>query len=214
MDQILSTSDLSPTQQQFLYSMCARTYLDAGEELWFNSVKSLFHYPCLIRIISDPEVPEGYSSELDEGLTKGFIMYQYRTFVNKISLICHDGTRNGKDAVMGYIVGLLELPGWILEASGAVSWILRKLGAPIIPEDEVEALLDISPERERIEFNKNFDRADKNSHQYRHMYYKNGGVGFANSETLFGLQGCKFVQRGCDRKCRVFGQRYLFGDRR
>jgi len=46
-----------------------------------------------------------------------------------------------------------------------------------------------------------FDRSSKTSYAYFHIYH---GGKFKNKETLFGVAGCKFVdkdQSNCGRKC-------------
>lgn len=176
---------------QLLYDMYVTTYSGAGQQLWFSSPEDLLRYPCIFVV-----------SQLDDKIL-AYIMFQRRRFANKISLGCHDGSREGKDEAIKIRVYLLRQRGWILEGAGATSWILRKSGVPIITnENTIERLLDIDPTRERIIINPNYDINDKTSSYYTHEFMNDGIVAFSNNETLFGIGGCRFDDdQSCTRKC-------------
>ena len=134
---------------------------------------------------------------------KAYILYQYRSTVNKISLVCHDGTQEGKDMLIHLLTNMLRKPGYVIEASNAMSWVLRKHNIPYFTDiDMIKHILDIgSSQSENIIINHNFDPSDKRKQYYIHQYIDNGIVTFANSDTLFGSSPCVFIGYLCDRKC-------------
>lgn len=190
---IINTSRVNPHDLQRMYDMYVDSYGKAGEKLWFKSPEDLQRYPC------------SYVVRYEGDKLLCYIMYQLRKHANKISLIVHDGTREGKDQVMDLVASLLAKRGWILEASGAVSWVLRKKNVPYIETQEmIEKLLDIkNSDSERVIMNSNFTYGNKDTNKYVHSYYKDGVVMFENNETLFGIGGCRFNEDVCGRMCIV-----------
>ena len=169
---------IAEPQRRLMFEMYARTYSEAGEELWFESTEMLFaKYPSFIVLEKD-------------GVMVCFLLYQYRANVRKISLLCHDGTRPAKKALMGMVSEVLREPGWILEGSGAVSWVLRsRHGAPVVRDEGlVRRVLDLIRDTpaEALRFNRAFDYGAKASHQYSHVFVDADGSTFTNDETLFG----------------------------
>jgi hypothetical protein len=175
-----------------MYDMYVESYGKAGEKLWFKSANDLARYPCSYIIEQD-----------SDNNILCYIMYQLREHANKISLIVHNSTTEGKERVINLVSSLLSKRGWILEASGAVSWVLRKKGVSIIStKPQIEKMLGIKDaDSEMIELNSNFDYNNKSVNAYQHKYYKDGIVMFENSETLFGTGGCRFNQDSCGRAC-------------
>ena len=171
-----------------MYAMYAKTYTDAGQELWFKNADELFRrYPCFLTINNNQE--------------KAYIMYQFKSNFNKISLVCHDSTPEGKNLVVDLLVKLLSSPGYILEAASAVSWVLRKRGVHIISDKEdIEKALDISPNNKSdvIVMNPNFSMNDKNQQAYKRIFTDNSGKQFTSDDTLFGLAPCKFNTQSCN----------------
>jgi len=177
--------------RQMMFEMYKNTYSAAGQKLWFTSPSNMFQYPC--NVITT-------TNENDDIIA--FLMYQRRRYVNKISLGVHNGTSNGKEEAINLRIQTLKNRGWILEASGASSWIMRKKQVPIITSKSlIEKLLEIDHCKERIIMNPDFNREDKKSYQYKHQFIKDGKVEFENEETMFGVGGCIFDDDTCERKC-------------
>ena len=199
------TKKLSAAARTKMYAMYAKTYTDAGQELWFKNAEELFgRYPCFLTINNSQE--------------KAYVMYQFKSKFNKISLVCHDSSPEGKALVVDLLVKLLSSPGYILEAASAVSWVLRKKGVHVISEkQDIEKALDITPENHNdvIVMNPNFSMTDKNQQSYKRIFTDNSGKQFTSEDTLFGLAPCKFntnscvgnmcAAKKCTRKCVALG---------
>jgi hypothetical protein len=194
---LTSTDKIDDDTLQNMFEMYKKTYGGAGQTLWFKSKESLKNYPCNVFILKDDKI-------------RGFIMYQLRDYMNKISLLVHDNTSEMKEMVMVKVVELLKMHGWMLEAAGAPSWILRsKYGLkPIMDKDIIEKALGIAivagDQKQYIEMNPDY-KHDKNSHVYKHHYvtYKDGVEvnHIVNDESLFGNICYKFTKNSCDREC-------------
>jgi hypothetical protein len=111
-------------------------------------------------------------------------MFQIRPRCNKLSLLCHNGTREGKDLAVKIWVQLLKIPGFVAEASGAVSWILRRYySVPIITfRFEIIHMLSINLMHEDIRINNNFDINDKNSYSYERIIFNKRNIIWRISE--------------------------------
>ncbi len=191
-----NTSSFVTRHADIMFKMYQHTYSAAGQDLWFKSPADMFKYPCSV-------VASSHTSNANP--IQAFLMFQRRKFANKISLFVHDGTREGKTTAFTMLAKLLKTPGWILEASGALSWVLRKQGTSIISSGvQIRTLLEIDPHKEKIVMNHKFDHKDKRSFQYAHEYGDNGQSLFVNQETLFGVGGCSYKKKDntCDRICR------------
>ena len=169
----VKTPELSDEIKEHMFNMYITTYGGAGQELWFKTVEKLFspNYTC--GIILD-NTSNTLIQDIKPENIKVFSIYQLKKYVNKLSLTCHDGTNEGKQAAVNLRLEYIKKPGWILEASGATSWILRKNKAPRI--DDIVAIkkfLDIDDVKEKICMNDEFDPDDKNSFSYYHIYHKN-----------------------------------------
>jgi hypothetical protein len=184
-----SDSKFIKEKSDVLFEMYQRSYGDAGEKLWFRTKEDMFKYPCSVVLnCQDKDV-------------MSFVMFQQRKHANKISLLVHNSTPEGKKYLINTTVSLLSMRGWVLEASGAVSWIMRKNKVNVITSHKtIKRVLDLSDD-ERIDINEDFDITDKKSYHYLHQYMKDGYVMFENKETLFGIGGCNYSKHGCDRKC-------------
>lgn len=198
---LLKSDEIGDETKESMFEMYKKTYSTAKQDLWFKSTSDLFRYPCGYAISCFQNENDGLE------YIRCYIMFQLRKSANKISLLCHDSTQEGKDEVMLLINNLLHINGWILEASGATSWVLRsptkQLRTPyFVSQNLIETLLDIDPQNEKIIINENFNYEDKNSYYYTHQYYKDGKVMFENHETLFGVGGCNYSSQKCDRKCK------------
>ena len=188
----IKIKDIPENEYDELFNMYTNTYSNAGQSLWFKNKEELINrYPCLIC----------YNGEYK----KLYVLYQFKNNFNKISLVCHNGTNDEKKNSIKIREELISTPGWILEASGAVSWLLRKNGAPIIyDEADIKSALDINDENknDRIEMNKKFDIKNKDSYQYTRIYNDTkANKEYRTNETLFGLKPCKYALKGCDRIC-------------
>jgi hypothetical protein len=181
------TKKLSAAARAKMYAMYAKTYTDAGQELWFKNAEELLsRYPCFLTINNSQD--------------KAYVMYQFKSKFNKISLVCHDSSPEGKALVVELLVKLLSSPGYILEATGAVSWVLRKQGVSVIGDKhDIENALDITPENKNdvIEMNSNFSMTDKTQQSYKRIFTDSSGKQFTSEDTLFGLAPCKFNTNSC-----------------
>ena len=119
----------------------------------------------------------------------------------KISLFGHDGTPAGKANVLQKLVTMLSgSAGYIMEASGAVSWALRKSGlTPITDHTTIVDLLNLDQlnassgfEEQNIHMNTAYVLADKNSQVYVHTFVNKltQDVMFSNPASLFGSASC------------------------
>jgi len=193
---IENMADADSEELQFMFNMYVNSYSAAGQDLWFKSPRDLQRYSCKVAQMCSMD-----------GII-AYVLFQTRKTANKISLIVHNGTQEGKTALMNLLVSLLKQNGYYIEAAGAVSWTLRKLGVPVLHNaEEISGLLNIDPSRESIELNPDFDLKDKNSQSYVHKFYNDGVVQFANAETLFVYGTCTMVGSGCDRSCSFLGGR-------
>ena len=143
---------------------------------------------------------------------KAYSIFQKKKYVNKLSLTCHDGTKCGKELAIKLRLKYVKMENWIIEASGATAWLLRKNNAPCITDIKtIKKLLEIDGIKEDIELNPDFTieefkninqlNPDKSLFHYYHIYYEDNKI-IRNKETLFGISGCeKFDNNFCDRKC-------------
>ena len=187
----ITIEDIPLEYHDDLFEMYKNTYSNAGQDLWFKTKTELLsRYPCLLCY--------------DGNYKKLYVLYQFKKGFNKISLVCHDGTPTQKQNSIQIRKDLVNTPGWMLEASGATSWILRKGHAPMISnESDIKNALDINDENEndKIEMNVGFDVNDKNSYQYTRVFKTLTGEIYRTNETLFGISPCRYVTTSCDRKC-------------
>jgi hypothetical protein len=201
------TKNLSNDAREKMYAMYAKTYTDAGQSLWFKNADALFsRYPCFLTINNSQE--------------KAYVMYQFKSKFNKISLVCHDSSPEGKNLVVELLVKLLSSPGYILEAASAVSWVLRKKGVPVMTnKNDIEKALNIVPENKSdvIVMNPDFSMNNKTQQSYKRIFTDSNGKQFTSEDTLFGLVPCKFntnwctnnscESKKCTRKCVLAGAR-------
>jgi hypothetical protein len=81
------SNTFSEEEKTELFNMYSQTYLGAGETLWFKTSTELFErYPCLL--------------SYEDQYLKFYVMFQFKTKANKISLICHNGVKENKDRLM------------------------------------------------------------------------------------------------------------------
>jgi hypothetical protein len=184
-------SILNEDEKNILYNMYANTYESAGQPLWFKNPRELFNnrYKCLICKNFD--------------YTTAYLLLQFKTNFNKISLICHDGTQKGKQILFELLEDLLKNPGTIMEASDAVSWVLRKKECPMILEKtDIENALDIvNSKHDKIKMNESFAINNKNTQSYTRIFTDNENNTYYSDETLFGSIGCVFNSNNCNRTC-------------
>ena len=185
-------TNLDPDDKTQMFKMYTESYGNAGEELWFKTEEELFNrYPCVI--------------SFEGSYLTAYAMFQLRSNYNKISLICHNGTEEGKKQIIDIVHKLINEPGWIIEAAGSVSWLLRKKKAPIIEQQsDIAIALDVA--EKDIEMNNTFDYETKMTYQYTRSYTDNTKTPpqtFLSQETLFGtLSSCKYDNIDkCDRTC-------------
>tara|TARA_Y100000389_G_scaffold136061_1_gene133588 strand:+ start:539 stop:1129 length:591 start_codon:yes stop_codon:yes gene_type:complete len=190
---ICSSDDINNEIKEILYKMYIDTYKRNNLEIWFNRKEFMFIYPCNLIIIINKKI-------------KGFIMFQKRKKINKISLIAHDNTDDGKKLIINTILKSLN-KGFVIEASGALSWVLRKKKAPYIKNKKlIENILELKNHdnnfQQEIKINKYFDYNDKLSNHYNHIYICNQKIDHINNVTLFGSNyNCKWTNDTCHRIC-------------
>lgn len=206
-ENIILLKDLTLEQKQYLFNMYDKTYSSSGNQLWFKSSDELFNsfYTCGIIINND------FTEQFELTNIKAYCIFQKKKYINKISITCHDGTSDGKNTAIQLRLKYVNIPNWIIEASGATAWILRKNKSPcIINLNTIKKLLEIDEIKEQIEINEKFTIEDFNNidnnpnkelFHYYHIYNNNNNI-FRNKETLFGISGCdNFDNDTCDRKC-------------
>lgn len=194
----INAADLTSREKEKMYSMYVETYASAGYGSRFNNKDQLFtKYPCIFAI--------------RRYYTRAFVLIQHKQYYNKISAVCHNNTPLGKAILWHMLHTLLNQPGTIIEASGAVSWILRKNGiAPIITDPNViRTAIDLKP-NEQLIITPNYDFTKRDNQYYTRITYKqkNGAmVEDRKEETLFGLPiGCTYDTNDCKRECTQYIQ--------
>jgi hypothetical protein len=184
-------NELNEDEKENLFMMYKNSYGNAGQPLWFKDKNELFsRYPCIVTLNND------YSTI--------YALFQFKTKFNKISLVCHNGTDDGKRKSVELRYMLISQPGWILEASGASSWMLRKKNAPYFKDkDAIETALDIIDNpNDKIIINDSFDYNNKESHHYIRVYRDiNNDKEYRSEETLFGTASCNYKTNDCARTC-------------
>lgn len=191
--------ELKDDDRRALFAMYEKTYTSAGQDLWFKTADDLFgyqRYKCIVTLDSP------------NNMRKAYILFQFKPKYNKISLVCQDGTPEGKALALDILKTLLLLPGYCLEASGAVSWVLRKANIPRIEDkSQIEEALDITPGNnyDYIEMNPDFSPDVRTSQSYtRHYTDPKTNKTYTTSDTLFGAAGCEYPSiDDCSRNCSV-----------
>jgi hypothetical protein len=189
-------SDLTDDEKNLMFTMYVNSYTGGGQELWFKTPDDLFKkYPCFITFMDDD------NNHLH---LKVYAMFQMKKSVNKISLVCHDSTTDGKSDSINLRLQLVQQSGWILEAADKVSWLLRKNKAPIIENSLITTMLEIDENNvnDIIVINTGFDMNDSRSYQYtRHYTDISSGKTHESKETLFGTTNCRYNNNTCERIC-------------
>lgn len=198
---ILTNSQLNAETRAIMFDMYAKSYTNAGQQLWFKTAEEMFRSSCSAMV------------HIDGGKIVSFALFQQRPRCNKISLVAHDQTARGRLCAIKLRDRLCRTDGWFLEASGAPAWILRsKYATPYVENvEDIKLVLDI-PESENIVLNPKFE-ADvdlaknglKEEGFYFHEYYSSKDQSlklFSNPETLFGTAHCNTWSNGsCQRQC-------------
>lgn len=178
---------LTDNLRKEIYDMYVSTYTSAGEELWFANPDQIFNkYCCAIILKKENALSQKVQRELSQpGRVLGFLIYQTigNGTIKKISLLGHNGTSECKNAVMDKLANLLvSRKSYIIEAAGAVSWILRNRYHihPIMNIDDIRKALDSDKRKDIIIPNPKFNFNDKTSYS-RHTH-----DGYLLQESLFG----------------------------
>ena len=191
---VIRTSNLTSREKNKIFEMYNRTYRNAGYSQRFNTPAELFKkYPCIYAV--------------KRYYTRAFVLVQHRTYYNKISAVCHNNTPLGKELMWHIIKTLLNQPGALIEASGTVSWLIRKKKlAPMITDpDIIRWALDLP--NTLFEFTTNYDINNKHNQYYTRttvIENENGDIieYDVKTETLFGTPlGCIFEGDDCTRVC-------------
>jgi hypothetical protein len=171
---IIATYLIDPNLLKKMFDLYVNTYKMAKQEVWFTNSQSLLRYT--------------HTYFLDKyNPTLGFIMFRkLKGYINKIGLIAHNGTKFAKTKLVELINMLAHQRGWIIETSGALSWILKKLHSPMITDTNKIRMLVCSKPNQDIYLNSAFDTKDKNQQFYVKTYRRNDGTIIEDSKTLFG----------------------------
>ena len=194
-----SSASLNEVELSSLYKMYSETYTAAGEELWFKSSQDMLRYPCTI-----------IANVNGNGKLISFIMYQLWSKVNKISLFGHDGTPEGKKNVMDRIAQQLVTPGFVLEAAGAVSWVLRSRYnlAPTTDRNKIKRIFNIEDDS-LLEVTPNYNMNDRAAFVYTRLSKDlTSGQIYIMKESLFGISCDKDMRwdgEDCSRLCISYG---------
>jgi hypothetical protein len=188
------SSKLNEEEKNKMFEMYINSYTIGNQPLWFKSKEQLFdRYPCFV--------------SFDNNYLTVYAMFQMKNKYNKISLVCHNGTDEGKRLSIELRYNLITQPGWILEAADKVSWLLRKKNAPIISnyEDIVNALDIKDNPNDIITMNPGFNYKERITYQYTRTYNDTVNIKIYNSnETLFGTTtDCDYINKDCGRKCKT-----------
>jgi hypothetical protein len=178
---------------QMLFTMYQTAGTYSGQSLWFKTVDELLRpqYCYLILCKNSGEITT-------------FIIYETLTYTNKILLSVNDGTEVGKMEVISLLIKCLSEPGWVLEASGKLMWLMGQKQVGIIQEKiSIEELIE-SGAKENIVINTTNSGSKRGqSYHYLHQYLNEDGSSVVSETevTLFGVGGCVFSSDSCDRKC-------------
>lgn len=208
----ITVSELNTEEKNKIYDMYINTYTYGKQAIWFTQEKLFEKYPCLITV--------------NKQYDKFYIMYQLMNNYNKISLIAHNLLPDSITELFSMLYHLLNNAGYIMEASGAVSWKLRKLKTNYFnTKESIEKALDINIyniNSDKITINTDFLYATNthsnnaeiniqkknmklNYHYSRtHIDSKTGNI-YTNYETLFGNPDsiCSFEGKlDCSRDCK------------
>ena len=161
------TKDLSKKELLSLFEMYEISYKAIGKDRWFYKPDDLLKYPYVI-------IYKKYA-----------IFIQYLNNINKMSLLIHDGTNEGKQDLFNKVARKLVTVGWALEASGAVAYILqtRYQILPIRNLSLIELALDIKHKYETIELNKEYDPLNPTDYTYT----RKTKDGYEMNKVLFGI---------------------------
>jgi hypothetical protein len=169
---------IDETTKNKLYYNYLQTYHSAYQEIWYKTPNELFQSK-YVGLITAKDYNEYY------------ILYQLKSKSVKLSVICHNGTQESKKNLLNLIELLLKRKGFIMEASCAVSWILRKRNVPIIVgKKQIENALEIDDTNQNdfICINEDWDIMDKNQQYYcRQIRDEKSGNVYISNDTLFGI---------------------------
>ncbi len=167
---LFETSSLTPDKKINLFNMYLSTYKCVGQEVWFKDENKMFS--CYTN---------GITSQINNNIC--FILYRKFGMNNKLSVLIHDSTREGKDLLMNTLAYLVTKPGWIFECTGAPYHILKtKYNIdPIVDEDKIKSLLNCSEIKYEIIMNKSEDK----TYTYTRGFKEDDTV-YENRENLFG----------------------------
>jgi hypothetical protein len=141
--------DYKHVNKDKVWDMYITTYTNANQLLWFKKKEDLKSYDKYFII-------NNY---------KGVLAFRSRNL--KVGLLMHDETPVGKKMVMDKLACLAK-NNYLVEVSGAVSWILRKKYnlVPIRDKATIERLLGYE-----VVMNDDYDGQDKYSNVHRRLDY-------------------------------------------
>lgn len=160
-----------PNNLNNLYKKYINTYKNTNNGVW-NAVTPEFliqHYPFII-------FERGKNQKI-----KYALMLQKKRAGFKVSVAIQNGTETGKKAMLNTLKSYLKRPGFFIEASGKLSWVLRKNETiPIIMNKNIiSTTLNVQPTA--IIMKNNYNK----SKQQNQVYHRVRGR-FVKPETLFG----------------------------
>lgn len=169
----VTDENLSHHQFDEIFKLYYKTYVQAGETLWFQTSEQLYNYSSKDKaylFIENGEIISG-------------MLLRKLPLAEKIYLIFHNGSQRSKKILLDELARMIVSEGYIIEASGALSWVLRSR-YKIMPQLDLEYImkaLDIEAKGEMIDLNLNYNIYEKDNFSY--IRYSGG---YMMKETLFG----------------------------
>ena len=194
-------------EQNAIYQLYYDTY-KSENKIWYNNYKELI---------------DNYDGIINYGdNTHIYLIFSLNQFHNKISIIAHDGTKSNISLLFDLIYYLIMNEGYIIEASKAVSWLLKKRGTPLlITVSDIEYALT-QTEKQKTKHNSNvidlivlnpsidFKRIYEiqYAYSYSHYYITESGT-YENKKDLFGHSWCIYDDLNLINRKPVKQHRYI-----
>ncbi len=164
-----------------MYNMYTSSYIRGGQQLFFSSKEHMFN------VYKDRYV---VSYNLDYLIA--FVVFEQKELFNKISLVCTDGSDNGKHLAIQLLNDLIVNYKYILEASDKVSWLLRsRHNTPVITDEKLIITLlnsNVIQQNCSVIMNQNFDYNTKYTYQYTKIYKSpRTNKIYTAKEAMFGI---------------------------
>jgi len=200
---ITDTKNLSVYSEK-IFEMYENSYREIGliDYGGWEGLQSYLNCSCYLLI--DTDTPQ----ELN-----GIILYWLSEYGNKISLVISNTPEIGKTYVIPKLIELLQIPGFYIELSDALEYLVRKNGLDNIKDKEIVKKLIPHLKDEDI-FNENDERCilyplnkKKNIPSPSGSYLREIKDIGIHRKALYGLPCLSkiFDKDKCDRKCLIRG---------